>query len=91
MRHHHATVKHACDQVGRVTALIPDGLKKQLRFSHRWGMARMNRWALCCLRLHVRNNNRQGIPKLVTLIAQCGPRDIDDPSPAITIMLPGED
>ena len=54
-------------------------------------MARMNRWALCCLRLHVRNNNRQGIPKLVTLIAQCGPRDIDDPSPAITIMLPGED
>jgi hypothetical protein len=39
--------------------------------------------------LYVRNDNRA--PKLVKLIAQCGPLDIDDPSPAITIMLPTED
>jgi hypothetical protein len=40
-------------------------------------------------RLYVRNDNRR--PRLVTLKAVCGPRDIDDPAPAITIMQPGED
>ena len=39
--------------------------------------------------LYVRNDNRRA--KLVKLIAQCGPLDIDDPQPAITIMLPDED
>ena len=29
--------------------------------------------------------------KLVKLIATCGPLDIDDPAPAITLMLPDED
>ena len=29
--------------------------------------------------LHVRNNNRDRTPPLVTLKAVCGPRDIDDP------------
>ena len=38
--------------------------------------------------LYVRNDNR--CAKLVKLIAQCGPLDIDDPQPAITIMLPDE-
>jgi hypothetical protein len=37
----------------------------------------------------VRNDNRR--PRLVTLKATCGPRDIDDPAPAITIMQPEED
>ena len=36
--------------------------------------------------LYVRNDNRR--PKLVKLIATCGPTDIDDPKPAITVMLP---
>lgn len=39
--------------------------------------------------LLVRNDNRR--PKLVHLKSQCGPKDIDDASPAITIMLPDED
>ena len=39
--------------------------------------------------VYVRNDNRR--PRLVSLVAECGPRDIDDPSPAITVMLPNED
>jgi hypothetical protein len=39
--------------------------------------------------LYVRNDNRA--PRLVKLIATCGALDIDDPQPAVTIMLPGED
>jgi hypothetical protein len=40
--------------------------------------------------LYVRNaDNRPS--RLVKLIAQCGPLDIDDPQPAITVMLPEED
>ena len=39
--------------------------------------------------LHVRNDNRR--PRLVKLIATCGALDIDDPRPAITVMMPGED
>ena len=39
--------------------------------------------------LYVRNDNRRA--KLVRLKAMCGPLDIDDPQPAITVMLPTED
>lgn len=39
--------------------------------------------------LYVRNDNRA--QRLVKLIATCGPLDIDDPQPAITVMLPDED
>lgn len=39
--------------------------------------------------LYVRNDNRA--PRLVKLIATCGPLDIDDPRPAITVMVPDED
>ena len=39
--------------------------------------------------LYVRNDNRAA--KLVKLIATCGPLDMDDPQPAITIMMPDED
>ena len=38
---------------------------------------------------YVRNDNRAA--KLVKLIATCGPLDIDDPQPAITVMMPDED
>ncbi len=38
---------------------------------------------------YVRNDNRR--PKLVKLLAMCGPRDMDAPEPAITVMMPGED
>ena len=39
--------------------------------------------------LYVRNDNHRA--KLVKLIATCGPVDVDDPQPAITIHLPDED
>ena len=39
--------------------------------------------------LYVRNDDRAA--KLIKLIAQCGPLDMDDPQPAITVMLPDED
>ena len=35
--------------------------------------------------------NTDGPAKLVQLVAQCGPRDIEDPAPAITVLLPDED
>ena len=39
--------------------------------------------------LYVRNNNKA--PRLIKLVAMCGALDIDDPQPAITILLPDED
>ena len=39
--------------------------------------------------LYVRNDNTRA--KLVKLIATCGPLDIDDPAPAITVMMCDED
>jgi hypothetical protein len=39
--------------------------------------------------LYVRNDNRAA--RLVKLIATCGPLDIDDPQPAITVMMVDED
>jgi hypothetical protein len=39
--------------------------------------------------LYVRNDNQRS--RLIKLIATCGPLDIDDPQPAITVMMPDED
>ena len=39
--------------------------------------------------LYVRNDNRAA--RLVKLIATCGPLDLDDPQPAVTVMMPDED
>jgi len=39
--------------------------------------------------LYVRTDSRRA--RLVKLVATCGPLDIDDPQPAITLMLPDED
>ena len=39
--------------------------------------------------LYVRNDNRR--PRLVKLVASCGALDMDDPQPAITLMMPDED
>jgi len=41
------------------------------------------------VRLYVRNDNRK--PRLVNLTAVCCALDMDDPQPAITVMLPDED
>jgi hypothetical protein len=39
--------------------------------------------------LYVRNDNRPA--RLIKLVAHCGPLDIDNPAPAITVMMPDED
>lgn len=39
--------------------------------------------------LYVRNDNRKA--KLIQLEAVCSAMDMDDPQPAITVMMPGED
>jgi hypothetical protein len=39
--------------------------------------------------LYVRNDNRSD--RLIKLVAHCGPLDIDNPAPAITVMMPDED
>ena len=39
--------------------------------------------------LYVRNDNRAA--RLVKLTATCGPLDMDDPQPAITVMMPDDD
>src|ERR1700684_699165 len=39
--------------------------------------------------LSVRNDTRA--PRLIKLVAMCGPLDMDAPEPAITIMMPDED
>ncbi|HZM02016.1 MAG TPA: DUF6573 family protein [Candidatus Saccharimonadales bacterium] len=39
--------------------------------------------------LYVRNDNHR--PRLVKLIAICGPLDMDDPQPSITVMMLDED
>jgi len=38
--------------------------------------------------LYVRNDDRA--PRLIKLIAMCGPLDMDAPEPAITVMMPDE-
>jgi hypothetical protein len=40
--------------------------------------------------LYIRNSDADGA-KLVTLAAECGAKDLNDPSPALTVMLPDED
>ena len=77
---------------------VPDGVRCQDEKGRLWDIV----WMLRCaarhtsgpemsFRLHVRNDNRDRTPPLVTLKAVCGPRDIDDSAPAITIMLRDED
>ena len=77
---------------------VPDGVRCQDEQGRLWDVV----WMLRCaarrtngpqmrFKLHVRNDNRDRTPPLVTLQAVCGPRDIDDPASGITIMLPDED
>ena len=69
------------DEAGRLWDIV-----WMLRFAIRKAKAGTNRMPFA---LYVRNDN--GKPRLVKLIATCGPLDIDDPQPAITVMIPGED
>ena len=77
---------------------VPEGVTGQDEAGRLWDVVWMTRFAIIRARpgcdrlpvaLYVRNDNRTA--RLVKLIATCGALDIDDPSPAITVMLPDED
>ena len=77
---------------------VPPGVTAQDEAGRLWDIVWMLRFAILRARpgveripvaLYVRNDNRAA--RLVKLIATCGPLDIDDPQPAITVMLLDED
>ena len=77
---------------------VPPDVTAQDERGRLWDIVWMLRFAIIRARpgvqripvaLYVRNDNHRA--KLIKLIATCGPRDIDDPSPAITVMMPDED
>jgi len=77
---------------------IPPGVTGQDEAGRLWDIVWMTRFGVLRARsgveripvaLYVRNDSRAA--RLVKLIATCGPLDIDDPQPAITVMLPDED
>ena len=77
--------------------LVPDGITDQDEAGRLWDVlwmlkfqARRSEGATIRFQLHVRNEEA-GEPTLVTLKSICGPLDIDDPSPAITVLLLDED
>jgi hypothetical protein len=77
---------------------VPTGVTGQDESGRLWDVIWMLRYAIqnagaartrIPVALYVRNDNIR--PRLVKLIATCGPLDIDDPQPAITVMMVGED
>ncbi len=77
---------------------VPPGVTGQDEAGRLWDILWMLRFAILRARpgverlpvaFYVRNDNRRS--RLVKLIATCGPLDLDDPQPAITVMLPDED
>ena len=77
---------------------VPPGVTAQDEAGRLWDLVWMTRFAIIRSKpghdrlpvaLYVRNDNRTA--RLVKLVATCGPLDIDDPHPAITVMMPDED
>ena len=77
---------------------VPPNVSGQDEAGRLWDIVWMLRFAILRSRsgqdripvaLYVRNDNRRA--QLVKLIAQCGPLDMDEPQPAITVMMPDED
>jgi len=77
---------------------VPDGVTGQDEAGRLWDIIWMTRFAILRARpgvqripvaLYVRNDQRAA--RLIKLIATCGPLDMDDPQPAITVMMPDED
>jgi hypothetical protein len=76
---------------------VPEGVEGQDETGRLWDILTMLRFAIRGSRasvdrvpvaLYVRNDNRRA--RLVKLIATCGPLDLDDPQPTITVRLPDE-
>jgi hypothetical protein len=77
---------------------VPPGVTGQDEAGRLWDLVWMTRFGIIRCKpgvdripvaLYVRNDNHRS--RLVKLVATCGPLDIDDPQPAITLMLPDED
>ena len=77
---------------------VPQGVEAQDEAGRLWDVVWMLRFAIMRsssgqdrvpVALYVRNDNHRA--KLVKLIAQCGPLDMDDASPSITVIMPDED
>jgi hypothetical protein len=77
---------------------VPPDVAGQDEAGRLWDIVWMLRFAILRSRpgteripvaLYVRNDNRAA--RLIKLVATCGPLDIDDPQPAITVMMPDED
>ena len=77
---------------------VPPGVTGQDEAGRLWDLVWMTRFGIIRAKpgvdripvaLYVRNDNHRS--RLVKLVATCGPLDIDDPQPAITLMLPDED
>ena len=78
---------------------VPPGVTGQDEAGRLWDIVWMLRFAIRRARpgvdripvaLYVRNSDTER-PRLVKLIATCGALDVDDPQPAITVMMPEED
>ena len=69
------------DEAGRLWDIV-----WMLRFAIRKAQAQQARLPFA---LYVRNDNRA--PRLIKLVAMCGPLDMDAPEPAITVTMPDED
>jgi len=70
------------DEAGRLWDVV-----WMLRFGMRKAQSGQTRLSYA---LYVRNSDNHPA-RLIKLVAVCGPLDIDDPSPAITVMMPDED
>src|ERR1017187_9538014 len=77
---------------------VPPGVTAQHEAGRLWDILTMTRFAILRSRpgcdrlpvaLYVRNDNHR--PRLIKLLAACGALDMDDPQPAITVMMMGED
>ncbi len=77
---------------------VPPGVTGQDEAGRLWDIVWMTRFAIIRahpgrdrlpVALYVRNDDVRS--RLVRLVAVCGPLDIDDPQPAITVMMPDED
>jgi hypothetical protein len=77
---------------------VPPDVTAQDEAGRLWDVVWMTRFGILRARpgvdripvaLYVRNDNRAA--RLVKLVATCGPLDMDDPQPAITLMMPDED
>jgi hypothetical protein len=77
---------------------VPPGVVCQDEAGRLWDVLTVLRWAIrregarardLAFAVHVRNDNREGVPPLVRLKAVCGPGDQGEP--VVTVMLPEED